>query len=81
MATITTTLPNDLIDLLSEKASEYQLAKNKLIEKALRIYIDQLTKAEYINSFKRAAKDPDTLLMAEEGMADYLEQLNRTEEI
>jgi hypothetical protein len=76
MATFTTTLPNDLLDLLSQKADEYKLAKNKLIEKALRVYLDELTRAEYVQSYKRAAKDPDTLLMAEEGMADYIRQLN-----
>lgn len=76
MATFTTTLPNDLLELLGQKASEYKLARNKLIEKALRVYLDELTKAEYVKSYKRAAKDEDTLLMAEEGMADYLSQLN-----
>lgn len=76
MATFTTTLPNDLLDLLGQKASEYKLAKNKLIEKALRVYLDELTKAEYVKSYKRAAQDADTLLMAEEGMSDYLSQLN-----
>nr|MBI1287360.1 CopG family transcriptional regulator [Flavobacteriales bacterium] len=76
MATFTTTLPNDLLDLLSQKADEYHLAKNKLIEKALRVYLEQLTRAEYVKSYKRAANDSDALLMAEEGMADYLRQLN-----
>tara|TARA_R110002072_G_C7914526_1_gene530592 strand:+ start:1210 stop:1455 length:246 start_codon:yes stop_codon:yes gene_type:complete len=80
MATFTTTLPNDLLDLLTQKASEYKLAKNKLIEKALRLYIDEITKAEYIKSYKRAAKDPDTLLMAEEGIEDYFKQLNQLDE-
>lgn len=80
MATFTTTLPNDLLERLSQKAEEYHLAKNKLIEKALRVYLDELTKAEYAKSFKRAANDPDTLLMAEEGMAEYLRLLNRLDE-
>lgn len=76
MATFTTTLPNDLLELLSQKAEEYHLAKNKLIEKALRVYLDELTRAEYRKSYKMAAQDEDTLLMAEEGMADYLRQLD-----
>ena len=80
MATFTTTLPNDLLDQLGKKAAEYKLAKNKLIEKALRIYLDELTRAEYIKSYKQAAKDPDTLLMAEEGMADYFRQMNELDE-
>ncbi len=76
MATFTTTLPNDLLSQLAEKAAEYQLAKNKLIEKALRIYFNELTRAEYRKSYKSAAEDEDTLLIAEEGMADYLSQLD-----
>lgn len=76
MATFTTTLPNDLLELLSQKAEEYHLAKNKLIEKALRVYLDELTRAEYRKSYKMAAQDEDTLLVAEEGMADYLRQLD-----
>jgi ribosomal protein L10 len=80
MATFTTTLPNDLLDLLSQKAAEYHLAKNKLIEKALRVYLDELTKAEYVRSYKRMAKDSDTLLMAEEGMAEYHKLLNDLDE-
>ncbi|MCB9185177.1 MAG: CopG family transcriptional regulator [Flavobacteriales bacterium] len=76
MATFTTTLPNDLLELLSKKAEEYHLAKNKLIEKALRVYLDELTRAEYRKSYERAAQDEDMLLIAEEGMADYLRQLD-----
>jgi hypothetical protein len=76
MATFTTTLPNDLLELLSQKSEEYHLAKNKLIEKALRVYLDELTRAEYRKSYKRAAQDEDMLLIAEEGMADYLRQLD-----
>ncbi|TNF32076.1 MAG: CopG family transcriptional regulator, partial [Bacteroidetes bacterium] len=72
----TTTLPNDLLELLSKKAEEYHLAKNKLIEKALRVYLDELTRAEYRKSYERAAQDEDMLLIAEEGMADYLRQLD-----
>lgn len=75
MATFTSTLPNDLLEQLSERAKQFSLPKNKLIEKALRIYLDQLTRAEYVKSFKEAAKDEDTLTMAEEGMAEYLSQI------
>ncbi|MBL4586061.1 MAG: CopG family transcriptional regulator [Flavobacteriales bacterium] len=76
MAAFTTTLPNDLLAQLAEKATEYKLAKNKLIEKALRVYLQELTKAEYRKSYKMAEEDEDTLLIAEEGMADYLTQIN-----
>ena len=48
---------------------------NKLIEKALRLYLEHLEKAEYIQSYKRASADQDTLTIAEEGLEDYFRQL------
>ena len=76
MTTFTSTLPEELLKKLNEAANKLSVPKNKLIEKALRIYLDQLTRAEYVNSFKQAADDHNILDMAEEGMEDYLKQLN-----
>lgn len=75
MATFTSTLPDDLLETLSSQAAKLSLPKNRLIEKALRLYLTHLEKAEYIKSYREAAADEDTLLIAEEGMADYLKQL------
>jgi len=75
MTTFTSTLPDDLLSFLSETAKLYSMPKNKIIERALRIYLDQLKRAEYIKSYKKASKDEDVLAMAEEGMEDYLKQL------
>ncbi len=76
MSTFTSTLPKELLDKLSQKSKSLSLPKNKLIESALTLYLEHLERAEYINSFKRAAKDEDVLKMAEEGMQDYLNQLD-----
>ncbi len=70
MATFTSTLPDRLLDLLTEKAKSLSVPKNKLIENALRLYLEHLEKAEYIKSYKKAAEDNDVMLMAEEGMED-----------
>lgn len=75
MVTFTSTIPDDLSRQLNEKARALSLPKNKLIENALRLYIEHLERAEYIRSYKQASSDTDILLMAEEGMADYLKQL------
>ncbi|MCC7333245.1 MAG: ribbon-helix-helix domain-containing protein [Flavobacteriales bacterium] len=75
MTTFTSTLPDDLMSLLSEKAKELSVPKNKLIEKALRIYLDQLNRAAYVKSYKKLATDTDILSIAEEGMEDYLKKL------
>ena len=75
MVTFTSSIPNELSKQLNEKARALSLPKNKLIENALRLYIEYLERAEYIRSYKQASEDKDILSMAEEGMADYLRQL------
>lgn len=75
MATFTSTLPDSLLELLTKKAKSLSVPKNKLIENALRLYLEHLEKAEYIKSYKKASEDNDVMLMAEEGMEDYLKQL------
>ena len=77
MTTFTSTLPDNILQELSEKAKKLSLPKNKIIERALSIYLDQLNKAEYIVSYKRAANDEDILAIAEEGMEDYFQQLEK----
>jgi hypothetical protein len=64
------------MDLLTEMAAKLKLPKNRLIEKALRIYLDQLNKAEYITSYKTSVDDQDILIIAEEGMEDYFKQID-----
>ena len=76
MATFTSSLPNDVWQLLNEKAQKLSVPKNRLIEKALRIYLEQLTRAEYIASYKQMSNDANILGMAEEGMADYLKTVD-----
>ncbi|HET7178783.1 MAG TPA: CopG family transcriptional regulator [Chryseosolibacter sp.] len=77
MATFTSTLPDDLWGMLSEKAKKLSMPKNKLIENALRLYLEHIEKAEYIKSYKQAAADDDILTIAEEGMQDYLTQFEK----
>jgi len=75
MATFTSTLPDDLLHRLADYAKKLSLPKNKLIENALSLYLDHLKRAEYVKSYKQAADDEDILLVAEEGMDDYLKQI------
>jgi predicted transcriptional regulator len=77
MATFTSTLPDNLLQQLTEKANALSLPKNKLIETALRLYLQHLEKAEYIKSYRQASEDKDILLVAEEGMEDYFRQLEK----
>jgi predicted transcriptional regulator len=75
MSTFTSSLPDDLLETLAQKAKELSVPKNTLIERALRIYLEQLNRAAYVKSYKQLASDTDLQLLAEEGMADYLSQL------
>ncbi|HLT80082.1 MAG TPA: ribbon-helix-helix protein, CopG family [Cyclobacteriaceae bacterium] len=77
MATFTSSLPDDLLKQLTEKAKALSLPKNKLIETALRLYLEHLDRAEYRKSYKMASEDEDILTVAEEGMQDYLKQLEK----
>ena len=75
MTTFTSTLPDELLKKLNEAAGRLSMPKNKIIEKALTIYLDQLTRSEYVKSYRQAAEDVNILELAEEGMEDYLKQL------
>jgi predicted transcriptional regulator len=75
MSTFTSSLPDDLLETLAQKAKELSVPKNTLIERALRIYLEQLNRAAYVKSYKQMDSDTDLQLLAEEGMADYLSQL------
>lgn len=44
------------------------------------IYLEQLDKVAYRKSYERMAKDKDMINMAEEGMADYFDQLNKLDQ-
>lgn len=76
MSTFTSSLPDDLLQSLAQKAKELSVPKNTLIERALRIYLEQLNRAAYVKSYKQMAADTDIQMLAEEGMADYLNQLS-----
>ncbi|MFM9839274.1 MAG: hypothetical protein ACKVOQ_13485 [Cyclobacteriaceae bacterium] len=47
------------------------------IQIALRSIFEYYEKIAYTYSYKRAAKDKETLMIAEEGMDDYARQLEK----
>lgn len=78
-ATYTSTLSTTTMIALSDYSKKLKMPKNKIIEMALVNYLAELKKQEYIRSFQRANQDKEMLEMAEEGMDDYLEILNKVE--
>ena len=79
MTTFTSSLPDNLLVKLKEKADELKMPKNKIIENALELYLEHLDRAAYLKSYKRMAQDADMVQMAEEGLSDYFKQLNDLE--
>jgi len=74
--TFTSSINTKVMKRLRGYSDKYKLPKNKIIETALNKYFDELKRSEYINSFRRANKDPEMLEMAEEGLEDYLRILD-----
>jgi len=68
----TSSLPEELIEMLDTYARKFKMPKNRIMEQALRAYFEKLKKAEYAHSFRRAASDEEQVLMVEEGLEDYL---------
>lgn len=79
MTTYTSTLPDDLLKRLTEIAKELKLPKNKLIEKALTRYLDDIKKAQYAKSFQKVAQSKEMMELAEEGLPEYFKTLKELE--
>ncbi len=80
MITFTSSLPDHLLMELDTIAKKFNVPKNKLIERALRVYLDQLKRSEYVSSYKKAGQDVEIMSVAEEGMAEYLTNLSESDE-
>lgn len=76
MANYTSSLPDSLLTQLSEMAQKLKVPKNQIIERALNKYLSEVERQLYIRSFKQLSGGKDILSMAEEGMEDYLMNLD-----
>ena len=81
MTTFTSSLPESLLQQLQDKSKEFGIPKNKLIEKALTLYLEELNKAAYVRSYKEMSEDCNLFQIAEEGMAEYHKQLKDPESL
>ena len=75
----TSTISPKLMNWLTDKAKNKNTTKRAIIEKALESYKKETRKKELIEGFKKAAKDPETIELAEAGLGDYIEQLEKLE--
>ncbi len=72
MTSLTSSLPDELIEKLTEKANKLDLPKDKIVEIALRIYLKQLDIVE-----NRTLEENASLKNAEDGMKAYLDKLEK----
>lgn len=75
MATFTSSIPDDLLKQLADAARNLNVPKNRVIEKALRVYLEQLDRASFARSYNRMSQDVDMLSLAEEGLAEYYKDI------
>lgn len=75
MVTFTSSLPKELLVKLDEFAKKLSIPKNKIIERALQVYLDQLVRAEYAKSYAKAKEDESLIEIAEEGIEVYYKKL------
>lgn len=73
----TGSLPLDLKQTLAEYATKHQIPKNKVIEQALTFFFYEEKRKTFIDGIKKYGQDKENIELAEWGMDDYAEQLNR----
>ncbi len=77
MTTFTSSLPNELLEMLNQVASQQKVPKNKVIEESLKMYFEELERQEYITKFRKLRDGKELNQIAEEGMKDYINQLEQ----
>ena len=77
--TYTSTLPEDILSQVNDYVEQYNIPKNQVIEEALRMFLMEQDKKTFAEGFKRLAKDPEMMQLAEMGMGEYLDQMKRYE--
>ncbi len=74
--TYTSSISESLMKKLRQYSIKYKMPKNKIIEKALNNYFEQIKKAEYIKSFKIEKNESENMELAEQGLGDFLKMID-----
>lgn len=75
IVTYTSTLPSMVMEDVVEYATKKNISKNKVIEIAIKMLMEEEIKNELKESFRKISKDPEMVEMAEWGMNEYSQQL------
>lgn len=77
--TYTSSLPSIVMEELKEYAARNNQKKNKIIEEAITVFLNEKRKKEYANSFRKMKNDPEQKLLAEAGLGDFLKMIENYE--
>jgi hypothetical protein len=69
-----------LMESITTYAKKKNVSKNKVIEAAVKKYLQEIEKIEFIKSLKAISDDPDIIEMSEWGMKDYAGQIKKYEQ-
>ncbi len=78
--TYTSTMEFALMESITTYAKKKNVSKNKVIEAAVKKYLQEIEKIEFIKSLKAISDDPDIIVMSEWGMKDYAGQIKKYEQ-
>ena len=77
IVTFTSNLSPNLMNWITTYSKKQSSTKREVIEQAIVMYKEYVTKKDMEQSFKKAAKDKEIIKMAEEGISDYEAQLKK----
>ncbi len=80
MPNFTSSLPEKTLNQLAITSKKLKVPKNQIIEMALNLYLEHLEKEMYIASFKKLSSDKEMKDLADEGMEEYADELNKWDE-
>jgi predicted transcriptional regulator len=77
--TYTSTLPEEVAAAVKDYAERYRVSKNAVVEQALRQFFLQEKKREFREGFSKFAGEAEKLELAEQGLQDFTEVVDRFE--
>ncbi len=80
MATFTSSLPDQMLKRLQDLSVELNVPKNRILERALDRYLQEVERQIFIRSYQAMSGDSELLSLAEDGMEEYTDELIKLDE-
>lgn len=74
--TFTNNISSDLMRWIEKYSASQKTTRRAIMEKALTEFRKSIRRKEYAESFKKASLDAEIRIMAEDGLGDYLKQID-----